>query len=114
MIVASGKATQDNALRYMKAMMEMYQNAYRAMPAPLNPFGFFPGGWSQGQTQEPAQTPGNPGQDSREHPLVVNGVTDTRQSEVTELRRRVEELESALARRNSSGKAKKTKSRRKS
>ena len=28
MIVASGKATQDNALRYMKAMMEIYQDAY--------------------------------------------------------------------------------------
>ena len=32
MIVASGKATQEGALRYMKAMLEMYQNAYRAMP----------------------------------------------------------------------------------
>ena len=37
MIVASGKATQENALRYMKAMMEMYQNAYRAMPSPHEP-----------------------------------------------------------------------------
>ena len=24
----------------MKAMMEMYQNAYRAMPSPMNPFEF--------------------------------------------------------------------------
>ena len=36
MIVASGKATQEGTLRYMKAMMDMYQNAYRALP-PMNP-----------------------------------------------------------------------------
>ena len=32
MILASGRATQENALRYMKAMMDMYQNASRALP----------------------------------------------------------------------------------
>src|SRR5579864_688804 len=32
MIVASGRATQESALHYMKSMMEMYQNAFRAMP----------------------------------------------------------------------------------
>src|SRR6201997_3866023 len=53
MIVAGGKATQENALRYMKAMMEMYQNAYRAMPSPLAPFGFMPSMWSQGKAQQP-------------------------------------------------------------
>src|SRR5271166_3069339 len=40
MIVASGKATQEHTLRYMKAMMEMYQNAYRTLPSPANPFEF--------------------------------------------------------------------------
>src|SRR5579863_3309011 len=49
MIVASGKATQENALRYMKAMMEMYQNAYRAMPSPLNALEFMPNMWGQGK-----------------------------------------------------------------
>ena len=38
MILASGRATQEGALRYMKAMLEMYQNAYRALPQPINPF----------------------------------------------------------------------------
>src|SRR5208337_4261252 len=35
MIVASGRATQESALRYMKAMMDMYQTAYRALPPPM-------------------------------------------------------------------------------
>lgn len=43
MVVASGRASQESALRYMKAMMDMYQNTYRAMAPPLNPFDFMPG-----------------------------------------------------------------------
>src|SRR5271157_3760774 len=47
MIVASGRATQENTLRYMKAMMDMYQNAFRALPTPMNPFEFMQARWAQ-------------------------------------------------------------------
>ena len=40
MVVASGRATQENSLKYMKAMLDVYQNAYRAMTPPSNPFEF--------------------------------------------------------------------------
>ena len=40
MVIATGRASQESALQYMKSMMEIYQNAYRAMPNPLNPFDF--------------------------------------------------------------------------
>jgi polyhydroxyalkanoate synthesis repressor PhaR len=40
MVVASGRASQESALQYMKTMLDIYQNAYRAMPSPLNPFEF--------------------------------------------------------------------------
>jgi polyhydroxyalkanoate synthesis repressor PhaR len=40
MVVASGRASQESALQYMKSMMDIYQNAYRAMPNPLSPFDF--------------------------------------------------------------------------
>jgi polyhydroxyalkanoate synthesis repressor PhaR len=80
MIVTSGKATQENAIRYMKAMMEMYQNAYRAMPSPL---GFIPNVFGQG---EPHAAP--PGAQPQAEP----------NPEVLELQRRVEELEAALSR----------------
>ena len=40
MVVASGRASQESALQYMKAMLEVYQKAYRAMPNPLSPFDF--------------------------------------------------------------------------
>jgi len=101
MIVASGKATQENALRYMKAMMEMYQNAYRAMPSPL---GFIPNIFGQGQPHETApQTSGaNPNFPAAAEP----------NPEVLELRRRVEELEAALSRRKPAKKSARKKSRR--
>src|SRR6516225_3870105 len=47
MIVASGRATQEGALRYMKAMLDMYQNAYRALPRSMNPFEFIQARWAQ-------------------------------------------------------------------
>ncbi len=40
MVVASGRATQESALNYMKAMMDLYQNTYRVMAPNLNPFDF--------------------------------------------------------------------------
>ncbi len=40
MVVASGRASQESASQYMKAMLEVYQNAYRAVPNPLIPFDF--------------------------------------------------------------------------
>src|SRR5271157_4287841 len=46
MIVASGRATQEGGLRYMKAMLDMYQNAYRALPPSMNPFEFMQARWA--------------------------------------------------------------------
>ena len=63
MIVASGKATQENALRYMKFMMEIYQNAYKAMPSPMNPFEMMAGRWAQPQDGAPPPPGSAPAQD---------------------------------------------------
>jgi polyhydroxyalkanoate synthesis repressor PhaR len=40
MVMASGKASQESALKYMKALADIYQNSYRAMSPPFNPFDF--------------------------------------------------------------------------
>jgi polyhydroxyalkanoate synthesis repressor PhaR len=40
MVIASGRAGQESTLKYMKAMLDIYQNTYRAMAPPLNPFDF--------------------------------------------------------------------------
>jgi polyhydroxyalkanoate synthesis repressor PhaR len=95
MILASGVATQENALRYMNAMMEMYQNAYRAMPQPMNPFEFLQG--RGGQPGFAGLAPQNTV--SSQDGSSASSISETKASEVDELKRRVEELESLLTKR---------------
>jgi polyhydroxyalkanoate synthesis repressor PhaR len=110
MILASGRATQENALRYMKGMMDMYQNAYRALPPAVNPFEFLQGHWGQ------------PGADSRgagEQKPPAAAASTMKAGEVDELKHRIEELESLLTKHAPKKKralksAQKRKSRRKS
>jgi polyhydroxyalkanoate synthesis repressor PhaR len=84
MVVASGRATQESALKYMKAMFDLYQNAYRVMSPPLSPFEFMPppGSRPASDTAPPSRTPNPPDQPE---------VND-------ELKRRIEGLESLVAR----------------
>jgi len=96
MILASGRATRENALRYMKTMMDMYQNAYRALPSPMSPFEFLPGRWAQ-----PGAAPGataGPPPAQNQPPAPPSSGTPAQASEVDELKRRIEELESKLTR----------------
>jgi polyhydroxyalkanoate synthesis repressor PhaR len=94
MILASGRATQENALRTMKTMMDMYQNAYRALPPPMNPFEFQPG-----RRAEPPAADGAPGGRQSQQDQPPASETRTKASEVGELKRRLEELESLLTKR---------------
>jgi polyhydroxyalkanoate synthesis repressor PhaR len=98
MVIASGRATQESALQYMKAMLDMYQNAYRVMAPPLSPFEFM--------------HPGGKSHDSEAATLVQERPGQPR-GEVGELKRRVEELESVISnlKVQNAGKAKKTRSR---
>jgi polyhydroxyalkanoate synthesis repressor PhaR len=75
MVVASGKATQENMVKYMKSVVDMYQNAYRAL-TPLGPMDFVPG------------IPRHP--QAPEAPVAGTGSEK-------ELRQRVEELEALMA-----------------
>lgn len=77
MVVASGKATQENTLKYMKAIGDMYQNAYRALAPPLNSFEFMPPGFG------PPQSP----------PVATESTADRNH----ELQKRLEELEALMA-----------------
>jgi polyhydroxyalkanoate synthesis repressor PhaR len=107
MILASGAATQENALRYMKTMMEMYQNAYRALPPTMNPFEFLQGRWGQSTGGAPGNPQAEP--DRQRTPSIARA----KPSEVDELKRRVEELELLLTKSATKKNARKGKSRRK-
>jgi len=91
MVIASGRASQDSTLRYMKAMLDFYQNTYRVMAPPLNPFEFVqrrdaaPGGVEEPPTAR--QT----------HESPVPRASDSGVAEGDELNRRVQELEALVA-----------------
>lgn len=85
MIISSGRASQETAVRYMKAMLDLYQDSYRAMSPAMNPFSFF----RQGAPAPPA-TPANSG--SEQPPAT--GAPD---AEAAELRQRIAQLEKRVA-----------------
>lgn len=78
MVMTSGANSQEALLKYMKTMLDMYQNAYRAFSPAATPLDFM-------QTMM-----GNPWQAQPQE-------TPKADSEVEALRRRVEELERMFA-----------------
>ena len=81
-IISSGQASQETAVRYMKAMLDLYQDTYRAMTPAVNPFQFFsPGVAAPGFSQGPAPVAKTAGE----------------AAETDELRQRVAELERMVA-----------------
>ena len=110
MIVASGRATQESALRYMNAMLDLYQTTYRALPPPMNPLDFMR--WPQ-----PAAPTGTPPPTAPpESGQTLSKGSKPRKVEISELKRRIAELEAATPKHRQKNKAKgqKPKSRRKS
>jgi polyhydroxyalkanoate synthesis repressor PhaR len=112
MIVASGKATQEGTMQYLKTMMDMYQNVYRTLPA-MNPFEFM-----QSRLAEPVavSSPSPTSSETAKRRSVKPPgptVARTKAVEVEELKQRIEELELLMSKR-ASKKTVRSKSRRKS
>jgi len=83
MIVASGRASQETALNYMKTMMDIYQDTYRAMSPAVSPFSFFrPGAMEAAAASAGSSTP---------------HARDAQTPEVDELKQRVAELEKLVS-----------------
>src|SRR5664279_1230414 len=56
MVIASGRVSQESTLKYMKAMLDLYQNSYRMMAPQLNPFDFM----QNFRADRDASAPGTP------------------------------------------------------
>ena len=94
MVMASGRASQEGALRYTKAMLELYQNAYRAMVPALNPFEFM---------QNPAGPGASRATSDEEAAARSAGANGRDSNEVDQLKERVAELEKLVSSMGSSG-----------
>jgi polyhydroxyalkanoate synthesis repressor PhaR len=108
MVIAQGKLTQESVLNYTKTMLDMYRNAYRAFGPSLTPFDVFQSLMSSaGHGARPSASSPTANPPNEQNPAST-------QSEVKELRRRIEELEKMVARSADSGASGKKDSRRKS
>ena len=88
MIISSGRASQETALRYMKTMLDLYQDTYRAMSPAVNPFQFFTQATGPGQSAQPVSAAAAPPESAG------NG---SGPSETDELKQRVADLEKMVA-----------------
>ncbi len=99
MVIASGRASQESALNYMNAMLDIYQKTYRAMAPPINFFEFLEraGMGRSARTESAAHMA--PGREVEEAPQQARPqpVRAPADKETNELKQRVAELEKMVA-----------------
>lgn len=95
MVVATGKVGQEGTLKYMKSILDFYQNTYRAMAPPVNPFNFMSGQPSEyrGSAEKGGRVAGD--QAVKDIHTRPGAVTDAQ--EVMEMKRRLAELENIVS-----------------
>jgi polyhydroxyalkanoate synthesis repressor PhaR len=86
MVIASGRASQQSAIRYTKAMLDLYQSTYRAMAPALNPFDFM---------QNPAAAATASPADAEE--ISINATADDNADEMAQLKARLADLEKTIS-----------------
>jgi polyhydroxyalkanoate synthesis repressor PhaR len=93
MVIASGRASQESAIRYTKAMLDLYQSTYRAMVPTINPFDFLQNPVAGAAAAQPAQAEG----------IGINAVAEAGGDQVAQLNARLAELEKAISSLNAKG-----------
>jgi polyhydroxyalkanoate synthesis repressor PhaR len=96
MVVASGKAGQEGTLKYMKSILDFYQNTYRVMAPPVNPFQFMSEQTSESRASTASS--GTAATDRTEEGFRAQPLAAADIGEVTEMKRRLAELEDVVSR----------------
>lgn len=86
MVMASGRASQESAIRYTKVMLDLYKSTYRAMSPAFNPFEFMPGAVPVAREAPPAA----------DQPATAP-LGEDHEGEVDSLKARVAELEKLVS-----------------
>ena len=92
MVIASGRASQESAVRYTKAMLDLYQSTYRAMVPTINPFDFLQNPVPGAATAEPAAP--QPAAGNNKSPASAAA---PQSEELSQLKARLAELEKAIS-----------------
>jgi len=96
MVVASGKASQQSAMNYMRAVADMYRNALRGLSNPMAPFEIMQNMITPGQ----GAAPGAGQEKLPEIPSAPQVIPPSQKQqenpEMQELKRRIQELEALV------------------
>jgi polyhydroxyalkanoate synthesis regulator protein len=95
MVIASGRASQESAIRYTKAMLDLYQSTYRAMVPALNPFDFLQNATNPAASQQTA-TAANTASAGTPTASVNPAKSQAPSDELSQLKQRLAELERAV------------------
>jgi polyhydroxyalkanoate synthesis repressor PhaR len=98
MVVASGKASQESALNYMRAVTDMYKNALRGFSKTMTPFEMMQDMMSSapGAPAEPL-LPEQPAAGGAGPRLLPPSSQVQENAEIQELKRRIQELEAMVS-----------------
>jgi polyhydroxyalkanoate synthesis repressor PhaR len=102
MVIASGRASQESAVRYTKAMLDLYQSTYRAMVPALNPFDFLQNAANPAAAQQNPTTgvnpaaAGSPPAGSSTATAPNGAQAQAPSDELSQLKQRIAELERAV------------------
>jgi polyhydroxyalkanoate synthesis repressor PhaR len=95
MVIASGRASQESAIRYTKAMLDLYQSTYRAMVPALNPFDFLQNAANPAASQQTA-TAANTASAGAPTASADPAKSQAPSNELSQLKQRLAELERAV------------------
>ena len=109
MVVASGKASQESALNYMRAVADMYKNALRGFSHTMTPFEIVQNMMNTSAGTEPEQAPPPPMPEPAHEARATHNSKDD--AELKELKNRIQELEALVLRSSKAPSARKKKAR---
>ncbi|UWZ82091.1 polyhydroxyalkanoate synthesis regulator DNA-binding domain-containing protein [Occallatibacter riparius] len=92
MVIASGRASQESAVRYTKAMLDLYQSTYRAMVPTINPFDFLQNPVPGAAASDPAAA-----QPAAGNNKPAASAPSPQSEELLQLKARLAELEKAIS-----------------
>jgi polyhydroxyalkanoate synthesis repressor PhaR len=95
MVVASGKATQESAFNYMRSVADMYKNALHGMAHPKSPLEVMQYMMNSASGAQADEVPPAPVPESASQPADAKS-PDAKETELQELARRIQELESQV------------------
>ena len=88
MVIASDRASQEGAVRYTKAMLDLYKSTYQAMAPALNPFEFL---------HDPLETVAPQAQPAASRKRYARASRPRESEEMAQLQKRIAELEKTVS-----------------